>query len=104
MAEAIGIRMDTDFLQKVDTISKEEGTDRSTILRKLLNKGFHEFMKEKAKEKYVQGKITLSAAAKVAGLTIWEMQEFLVSEGYKSDYSIKDLEEDMAVFERIKKR
>ncbi len=72
--------------------------------RKLLNKGFQEFIREKAKEKYVQGKITISAAAILAGLTIWEMQEFLVSEGYKSDYSIKDLEEDMIIFERIRKK
>ena len=99
MAEAIGIRLDNDFLKVIDNISKEESEDRSVILRKLLKMGYNDFMKQKAKEKYIQGKVTLSEAAKIAGLTIFEMQKYLIEEGYKSEYSIKDLEEDMALLE-----
>ena len=94
MTEAIGIRLDDEFLKDIDKIGKEESLDRSTILRKLLNIGYKDFLKNKAKEDYVSGKISLSKAAKIAGLTIWEMQKYLVEKGYKSEYSIKDLEDD----------
>ena len=95
MAEAIGIRLDKTFLNSVDRIGKEESLDRSTMLRKLLHLGFADYMKHKAKEKYLAGKITLSEAARISQVTIWEMQEYLVEEGYKSEYSIKSLEEDL---------
>jgi predicted HTH domain antitoxin len=58
-------------------------------------------MKEKAKEKYIRGKFTISAAAKLAVITLWEMQEYLVSPRYKSDYSIRDLEEDIEVLKHF---
>lgn len=99
MAEAIGIRIDDDFLKTIDNLSKEEALDRSTMLRKLLNLGYSDFMKQKAKEKYIAGQITISQAARMSSLTIWEMQRYLVEEGYKSEYSIKDLEEDMKLLE-----
>ena len=100
MAEAIGIRLEDEFLKSVDKISKEESLDRSTMLRKLLILGFFDYIKHKAKEKYLAGKITLSEAAKMAGITIWEMQRYLVEEGYKSEYSIKDLEDDLRSLEK----
>lgn len=95
MAEAIGIRLDEDFLKTVDRLGREESLDRSTMLRKLLGLGYNDFMKKKAKERYIAGKITLSEAARMANLTVWEMQSYLVEEGYKSEYSINDLEEDL---------
>ncbi len=61
--------------------------------------GFKDYKRQKAKENYIKGKITLSEAAKMADLTIFEMQKYLIDEGYKSKYSIKDLEEDLKVLE-----
>lgn len=49
----------------------------------------------KAAEDYVKGRITLSEAAKKAELTIWEMEQYLVANGYKSGYSVEDLEKEL---------
>lgn len=100
MAEAIGIRLEDEFLATVDKISKEEALDRSTMIRKLLKLGFSDYIKQKAKEQYLADKITLSKAAGMAGITIWEMQRYLVEEGYKSEYSLKDLQEDMKLLQK----
>ena len=89
MGEAIGIRIEDNFLNIIDKLSKEESLDRSIMLRRLLNLGYSDFMKQKAKEKYLVGQITISQAAKMSNLTIWEMQKYLTEEGYKSEYSIK---------------
>ncbi len=100
MAEAIGIRLEEDFLEVIDQIGKEESLDRSTLLRKLLKLGYSDFMLQKSKEKYLAGTITLSEAAKLSGITLWEMQKYLIEKGYISDYSIKDLEEDLEILEK----
>lgn len=104
MSEAIGIRIEEDFLSSVDKLSEEESLDRSSMLRKLLHLGFSDYMKHKVKEKYLAGKITLSEAAKMANLTLWEMQKYLVEGGYQSSYSIEDLEEDLCLLKQFKKK
>ena len=96
MSKSIGIRMDERLLEKLDKISEEENLDRSTLVRKLLRKGLEITEKEKAAEKYKKGKITLSKAAEEAEATVWEMEKFLVESGYKSEYSIKDLEREIS--------
>jgi predicted HTH domain antitoxin len=53
--------------------------------------GYADFAKEKAAERYRQGKVTLLKAATEAGLTLWEMENYLVERGFKSSYSTKDL-------------
>lgn len=90
MKKPIGIRLDEAFLRKVEQLSEEENLDRSTILRKLLEKGYEEYMKKKAAEQYKQGKITLSKAAKLADVTLWTFEQYLVNHGYTSEYTINN--------------
>ena len=97
MTHPIGIRIPKEILENIERISKKEMEDRSTVLRKLLILGYKEFAKKKAAEEYVKGNIVLSEAAGEAGLTIWEMEKYLVENGYKSSYSIEDLEKELEV-------
>ena len=50
---------------------------------------------KKVSEEYIKGKITLSQASKLAGLTLWEMESFLIEQWVKSQYSIDDLEKEI---------
>ena len=93
-ANAVGIRVDTEFLKKIEKLGKEESIDRSTTMRMLLEQGYKSHMKKRAAEKYRQGKTTASAAAGEAGLTIWEFEQYLIANGYKSQYSVEDLKEE----------
>ncbi len=95
MGEAIGVRLPDDVLEKIENLSREEMEDRSTIIRKLVIMGYRDFIRRKAAEKYIRGGITLSEASHLAGLTIWEMEKYLIEQGFKSDYSIEDLEREM---------
>lgn len=94
MKDAIGIRLPEEILEKIEKLSKQEMEDRSTIIRKLLVAGYLDFIKKKAVEEYKKGNITFSEAAHQAGLTLWEMEKFLVEQGFKSSYSIEDLEKE----------
>jgi predicted HTH domain antitoxin len=95
MGEAIGIRFDDDTLKKIDEISEDDDLDRSSAVRKLVNLGYSNHMKKKAIEQYRQGQITLSKAAHLAKMTLWEMEKALVESGYKSEYSVEDLKNEM---------
>jgi predicted HTH domain antitoxin len=53
--------------------------------------------KEKAAKRYMEGKISLNNAAENAKLTIPEMVEYLVSKGYKSEYSMDDFREGITL-------
>ncbi|MBU2477281.1 UPF0175 family protein [Candidatus Micrarchaeota archaeon] len=100
-SQAIGIRLDTEFLSKIENLSKAESLDRSTAMRLLMEEGYKEYMKKKAAENYLAGKFTISKAAENAGITIWEMEEFLLKKGFKSQYSVEDLKEEL---EKIRKK
>ena len=91
---AIGVRLSKDVLSRIEKLSKEEHEDRSTIIRKLVILGYADLMKERAAQKYLSGKLTLSAAAHQADLTLWELEQYLVERGFKSSYSIEDLERE----------
>ncbi len=95
MKDAIGIRLSKEILNKIEKLSKSEMEDRSTIIRKLLMIGYSDFMKKKSAEEYIRGDITLSEAAHRAGITFWEMERYLIEQGYKSSYSLDDFEKEM---------
>ena len=93
--DAIGIRLPKEVLSRIEKLSKEEREDRSTIIRKLVMLGYADFVKEKAAVQYRSGRLTLSEASHQAGLTLWEMESYLVDRGFKSSYSVEDLEREL---------
>ncbi len=99
MTQPIGIRFPKEFLDNIEKLSKQEMLDRSVIIRRLAFLGYVEFIKKKAAEEYIKGDITFSEAAHRAGVTLFEMEEYLVDKGFKSDYSIEDLEEEMRLLD-----
>lgn len=96
MPKSVGIRLDEGFLLELDKMSRNEGTDRSTLIRRLIKKGYQEHLKEKAAERYMRGEITISKAAEDANITLWEMEKFLVERGYRSAYSVEDLMDELS--------
>lgn len=92
---SIGVRVPDELLEKLDRLSDEEGLDRSTVIRRLLERGYDEFMLERAGDRYRRGDITITEAADLAESTLWDMERYLVQDGYTSEYSIADLEKEV---------
>ena len=99
--KAVGVRLEDKFLDRIESIEREEKLDRSSVMRMLLWEGYRNYLKKKAAEAYMQGRMTMSRAAGRAGLTIWEMQEHLLSLGFRSDYGIKELEEETKLLKAV---
>lgn len=54
---------------------------------------------KKAAQGYMQGKIIISEAAHRAEITIWEMEQYFVEQGYKSSYSIEDMGKEIKLID-----
>jgi metal-responsive CopG/Arc/MetJ family transcriptional regulator len=100
MEQPIGIRLSKEMLKNIESLSKQELEDRSTTIRKLVLIGYLELMKKKVAQFYAEGKITITEAANQTNLTIWEMEKYLIDQGFKSEYSIDDLEKENKTFEK----
>jgi predicted HTH domain antitoxin len=72
--------------------------DRSTVLRKLLNKAVTDWKKEYAARRYAEGKLTLESAALDSGVSVREMIGYLKDRKIPAHYDVEDLEEDMKNF------
>ena len=99
MKTSLDIRLDKRFIEELESLSENENPDRSTIIRKLLEKGYKQYLREKAADRYRKGEITISKAADMAGNTIWEMEKFLIDQGYISSYSVDDLEKEIKMLD-----
>jgi len=95
MGDAIGIRLPKEVLKQIEKLSEEEMEDRSTVIRKLVMLGYKDFIVMKSAEGYKKGAMTMTEAANKAGITLWEMEEYLVIHGYKSNYSVEDLDREI---------
>lgn len=50
----------------------------------------------------MEGKISISGAAEIAGLMIPEMVDYLVCKGFRSEYSIDDFRRGVTLLEKKK--
>ena len=88
-------RIEEDLAKVIDEVSKEEGMDRSTVIRRFLMKAVKEWLIERSLEDYEQGKVTLWQAAERCGLSLWE----IVIEARKREihvpYTLEEFKEDL---------
>ena len=101
----VGSRLPGDLLRDLETIERVEQTDRSTAVRKLLYRAVSEWKKEHHARQYGDGKMTLARAAREAGVSLWEMMEYVRRRKIAAQYDLEDLRKDLAtVLRRAQKR
>jgi len=94
-SQVISARLPKDRIKQIEQIAHEEKVDKSTILDRALEHHTKEWTLKKALELYRNGKTTLSRAAEIAGLTIWEIIDALEERKIVLQYDAENLEEDM---------
>ncbi len=93
-------RIEEDLAKVIDEVSKEEGMDRSTVIRRFLMKAVKEWLIEKNLDDYEQGKITLWQAAKTCNLSLWEMTLETKKRGTHVPYTLEEFKEDLKGLQR----
>ncbi len=93
-SEVVTVRLPKDLRREIEELARVEGKERSEIIRELLIRALKEKKIEKAIELYSRGKVTLWRAAKIAGISLWEIIEELQNRRVEVVYGIEELEED----------
>ncbi len=88
-------RIPSEIDKEMEKIVLEEDTDKSKLMRELIVLGMREKRLVTALKFYSSGKITLWKAARISGISLWQMMEILRQRKIPMQYSEKDLREDL---------
>ena len=94
MDTIITTRISKDAAKDLLFFTKEEQTDKSTLVRKLLLSALEKRKIEFVLQKYQEGEITLGKAAELAGIPLRKMLRIAVEKKIPFQYSLGDLEKD----------
>lgn len=89
------VRLPERIMKELDSKAKKEKTNRTVVLRKLLEEAVKSSKIEEAAQLYKENKITISEAARMAQLTIGETMEELAKRGARSDLTIEEYKESL---------
>ncbi len=90
------VRLPKEIVEEIERLSREEGVDKGTLIRKLIAESLKEYKIKKALELYREGKVTLWKAAEIAGITYSEALEELKKRNIPFKYNSEDFEVDIA--------
>lgn len=88
-------RIEEELAKVIDEVSKEEGIDRSTVIRRFLMKSVKEWLIEINLDDYEQGKVTLWQAAQKCDLSLWEMVVEAKKREIHVPYTLEEFREDL---------
>ncbi len=89
------VRLPKEVVEEIEKLSKEEGIDKGTLIRKLIAESLREYKIKKALEPYREGRVSLWKAAEMAGITYREALEELRKRNIPFKYDLEDLEIDI---------
>jgi len=101
MGTTVTTRVPKDIEEKIESISRIEHLDRSTVIRRLLSKAVNDWLIDYALTQYREGKITIGRAARMVGLPLREMIAIAAKKGIPFQYSLDDLKEDFQAVESL---
>lgn len=89
-------RVPEDLYEAIEMIQEDEQLDRSTAIKRLLERGIDDWRLETALQRYRQGTISLGRATDLAGVSVWQFVDVLNERGIEVNYTEMDLETDIA--------
>jgi predicted transcriptional regulator len=95
MPTTVTTRVEDDLVQVIDQIAQREGMDRSTVIRRFLNKAVRDWRIDTSLRDYESGKLTLWQAATRCGLTLWEAISEVKKREIHVPYTLEELREDL---------
>jgi predicted HTH domain antitoxin len=92
--QMVGTRLPETVVRDLRVIEGVEQSDRSTIVRKLLYKAIRDWKLAHYADLYGSGRVTLARAARDAGVTLWEMMDYVRGAKVAAQYDLEDLRKD----------
>ena len=94
MLARITIEVDDRLLRDLKKISEMEGVSENVLLKALLEESIRDWKLKYAVRLYREGKVSLWMAARIAGLSLWEMIDNIGELGVELRLDPRDLEEE----------
>ena len=95
MPVTLTTRVEDELAKMIETVSKEEGMDRSTVIRRFLMKAAKDWLIQKSLQEYEEGKITLWQAARKCSLSVWEMIDEARKRQVHVPYTLEEFKKDL---------
>ncbi|MEM3825713.1 MAG: UPF0175 family protein [Candidatus Bathyarchaeia archaeon] len=73
----LAVRIPEEIEREIQEVIEQEGLDKATAVRKLLELGIGEWRKQTALELLRDGKVTFAKAAEIAKLSLWEFADLV---------------------------
>ncbi|HDI31389.1 MAG TPA: hypothetical protein ENF80_01080 [Thermofilum sp.] len=96
------VKVPREMKEIVEILASKHRKDEKTVIRELLRDG----LKDRVIEMYAKGEVSLSMAAEVLGISVYEVIKLALSKGYQigsgeTEHSIRYVEE---MLRKMKKR
>lgn len=89
------IRLSSEIEGEIEKMALSKDTDKSKLMRDLLILGLKEKKLQEVLELYAKGRITMWKAARMAGLSMWEMMDIIAQRKITMPYGMRELEQDL---------
>lgn len=93
--QMVGTRLPDTVVRDLEAIEQVEQADRSTTVRKLLSRAIQEWKLDHYSHLYGSGKLTLALAAREAGVSLWEMMDYVKTRKITAQYDLEDFQRDL---------
>ena len=101
MLKNIAARIPKELEEDIENFMKDEGIDKSSAIRKILEMGIDEWKKRKAIELFRLKRVTLWKASEIAGISLREMMDELNNQKIPLHVSVQDIEEDIKAAKKV---
>ena len=90
----ISVRSTSDLERKIRKLMEFEKSDKSSIIRKALEKGVNEELKRLALNLYIERKVSLAKAAEIAEISTRDLLKLIKERGLSLNITVEDLRKD----------
>jgi len=101
MGKTITSRLSDKMVKEIENIAEIEKLDKSSVIRRLLDRAIPEWKLEYALKLYHGKNISLGKAAELSSISIWEFLEFLSEHKIPINYDLEDLESDLKMVKSL---
>jgi len=102
--QMVGTRLPDTVVRDLEAIEQVEQSDRSTTVRKLLSRAIQDWKLDHYSRLYGSGKLTIARAARGAGVSLWEMMDYVRSKKITAQYDLEDFQRDLKTLATDEKR
>ncbi|MCC5789138.1 MAG: UPF0175 family protein [Opitutales bacterium] len=95
VTRTVSTRLNEEELALLDEMAERSGLDRASLTKTLLRRGLGQLRFDEAVSAYRMSQVTLSRAAEMAGISIWDFIARMDEQDLTLHYGIAELEEDL---------